>query len=379
MAQSAQNPKYRRIVVKVGTSTLTRGTGRISQQAVDGLIAQIAQLREQGTQVLLVTSGAITAGLERLGLESARPSDMPSLQAAAAIGQIELARRYEHSASFYRMLIGQVLLTRNDTGERQAYLHARDTLERLLEMGALPVINENDTVSVDEIRFGDNDTLAATIATLVGADLVILLSDIKGLYTADPRKDEDARFLERVEAFTQDIVDAAGGAGSVTGSGGMATKVNAARVLMRAGIPMVICEGDRPNVILDIAAGRSIGTLFSQQEGADAANAKKLWIALGNKAKGNLVVDKGAVDALTSKGSSLLPVGVRAVEGGFKSGDVVNVVDEQGRLVARGLTRFSSAEAQAAAGCKSSQLQHDAALAHLAGKDIIHRDEMIVF
>jgi glutamate 5-kinase len=279
----------------------------------------------------------------------------------------------------YDMPVAQVLLTRRDTSDRHAYLHARDTIMRLLELGVLPVVNENDTVSVDEIRFGDNDTLAATVATLIGADLVVLLSDIKGLYTADPRMDEDAELLTRVGEFTDELVNSAGGVGSATGSGGMLTKIKAARVLMRAGIPMVICAGSRPNALVDIYDGKSVGTLFSDDTNQSFVNAKKLWIALGDKSRGVLVIDEGASIALREKGSSLLPVGVKEVKGRFSEGDVVNIRDAENHLIGRGLVRYSSDELARTMGKRSSEIAELPDVAELAGVDVVHRDEMIVF
>lgn len=371
--------EYKRIVVKVGTSTLTRASGRIDLAYIAALIDQIAHVRLQGIEVILVSSGAITAGLERLGLATERPNDMPTLQAAAAIGQVEMARQYAYCATNKDIVTGQVLLTRSDTSDRTSYLNARNTLLRLLELGTLPIVNENDTVAIDEIRFGDNDTLAATVATLVGADLVILLSDIEGLYTADPRKDEDAKLLNRVGSFTEEIVSAAGGVGSKTGSGGMATKVEAARVLMRAGIPMVICEGHKPHAIEDIIAGNGVGTLFSNDAGVSTVHAKKLWIALGDKAHGAIIVDDGARRALREKGSSLLPVGVKDLVGDFRRGVVVNIRDSEKNLIGRGITGYSSDDIRACMGKRSCDIQQDASLTHMPRPEIINRDEMVVF
>lgn len=370
---------YRRVVVKVGTSSLVGASGRIDHVKLDDLVRQIALVRRRGAEVVLVSSGAITAGLEVLGMAAERPGDMPTMQAAAAIGQIQLIRHYDFAADMFGMPVGQVLLTRRDTSDRHAYLHARDTILRLLELGVLPVVNENDTVSVDEIRFGDNDTLAATVATLIGADLVVLLSDIKGLYTADPRVDEDAELLTRVGEFTDELVQSAGGVGSATGSGGMLTKIKAARVLMRAGIPMVICAGSRPDALVDIFDGKPVGTMFSDDRNQSFVNAKKLWIALGDKSRGVLVVDDGASAALRERGSSLLPVGVKEVRGSFEAGDVVNIRDVAGHLIGRGLVRYSSAELAQTMGRRSSEIAEIPRVAGLAGVDVVHRDEMIVF
>ena len=270
-------------------------------------------------------------------------------------------------------------MTRGETSDREAYLHARDTMEKLIELGIVPLVNENDTVAVDEIRFGDNDTLATLVATMINADLVILLSDIEGLYTADPRTSEDAELLERVGSLTDDLYQAAGGSGGALGSGGMITKIKAARVLMAAGIPMVICEGRRPNVIYDVAMGEHVGTLFDAEKKAHTINAKKLWIALGDSPKGSIVVDDGAVTALRERGSSLLPVGVQGIFGDFATGDPVNILDANGRLVGRGLTRMASDEADNVKGMNSGAIAAEAHLRHLKDLVVVHRDEMVVF
>lgn len=370
---------YKRVVIKVGTSTLTDSLGRVDLSYIARLMGRIADARDKGVQVVLVSSGAIAAGLEHLGYGSDRPDDMPTVQAAAAVGQVELTRQYAYCAATRGMKVGQVLLTRGDTGDRSSYLHARDTLVRLLEMGVLPIVNENDTVAVDEIRFGDNDTLAATVATLIGADLVILFSDIEGLYTADPRTDDDAKLLEHVADLTDEMIASAGGAGTPSGSGGMATKVSAARVLMRAGIPMVICEGHRDGALEDILAGNDVGTLFDSTSSQSQASAKKLWIALGDKPRGSVIVDDGASSALRDGGGSLLPVGVKKVQGVFNQGDTINIVNGDGRIIGRGIARLSSDDISACAGMRSSQIE--ASGLSLAGKhhEVVHRDELIVF
>lgn len=379
MSSVVSKKNYGSIVVKVGTSSLVDDEGRIDHLKLDALMEQIAKVRDRGSKVVLVSSGAITAGLEALHMAAERPDDMPTLQAAASIGQIELTRHYVYAASMYGITVGQVLITRRDTSNRHAYLHARDTIQRLLELDVLPIVNENDTVSIDEIKFGDNDTLAATVATLIGADLVVLLSDIKGLYTADPRVDEDAELLSRVGEFTDELVKSAGGVGSATGSGGMLTKIKAARVLMRADIPMVICEGSRKDALVDIVDGNQVGTMFSSDEDQSSLHAKKLWIALGGKSRGVLVIDDGARRALRERGSSLLPVGVKKVKGHFDEGDVVNIRDADNRLIGRGIVRYSSGELVRTQGKRSEELEKIPELAYLAGIDVVHRDEMIVF
>jgi len=250
-----------RIVIKIGSSTLTCESGSVDSAYIATVAAQIAQLHGQGDELMIVSSGAIVAGLEALGV-SEKPKDIPTLQAAAAIGQVELAKHYNAALSAHGLRMAQVLLTRFEIDNRTAYLHARDTLQRLLELGVVPLINENDTVAVDEIRFGDNDTLAAQVAILVKADLVVLLSDIDGLYTADPRTTEDAELLQHIAALTEELVAAAGAAGSTKGSGGMVTKLEAAKTARRFGIDMVLMHGAEPERVYDMLDGAEVGTLF---------------------------------------------------------------------------------------------------------------------
>jgi glutamate 5-kinase len=363
----------RRIVIKVGSSTLTSASGGVDREFVGGLVSQVGELIEQGCQVVIVSSGAISAGVERLGLAE-RPTDMPGLQAAASVGQVALIEVYADRLAQGGHVAGQVLLTRHDTGHRESFLHARDTFERLLSLGAVPVVNENDTVAVDEIRFGDNDTLAALVATMINADLVVLLSDIEGLYDADPRLSSEATLLAQVDELTADLVAAAGGAGSAVGSGGMATKIEAAKVLMKAGIPMVICDGRRERVIVDAAEGRAVGTVFDGGEGS--IGARKLWIALGSRPAGEVVIDDGAVHALRVRNTSLLPAGVVRVTGRFEFGDPIALLDVAGSTVARGLAEMSSEELSRVKGMKSSEIA--LVLPQIAGKAVVHRDRLVV-
>jgi len=362
-----------RVVIKIGSSTLApRGEG-IDRDFVASIVDQVCELRRAGHEPLIVTSGAIAAGLERLGLPT-RPTDMPSLQAAASVGQVALIETYAALFAEKGLVVGQVLLTRHDTGHREAYLHARDTFDRLLELGAIPVVNENDTVAVDEIRFGDNDSLAALVATMVGAQLVVLLSDIAGLYDADPRVSAEARLLEHVDELTDDLVAAAGGAGTSLGSGGMATKIEAARVLMKAGIPMVVCDGCRENVILDAVSGKACGTMFSPGEGS--LGARKLWIALGRNPAGSIVVDDGAKRALLERQTSLLPAGVLSVSGGFLAGDAVVLTDRDGAMIGRGLSEISASDLDLVKGLKTSVISER--FPHLAGNEVVHRDRLVI-
>ena len=368
----------RKLVVKIGSSTLTDSEGRIDRAILHGLADQIARVKEAGWQPIVVTSGAIACGLEALHIDS-RPSDMPSLQAAAAVGQSILSGSYAEALAPYGLTTGSVLLTRRDTADRGAYLHARDTFNRLIDLGAVPIVNENDTVSVEQIRFGDNDTLAALVACLVNADLVVILSDIDGLYDANPREDAQAQLIERVESITPEVMASAGGTGSVVGSGGMVTKLKAARVLMSAGIPMVVCHGEAEDALVRLANGEQVGTYFVPHEQRHEITPKKLWIALGDSAKGSVTIDDGAVRALERKGSSLLTVGVTAVDGRFDVDDIVDVKDARGYIVARGKIAASSDELALACGMDSKGLAANRVLAHLANHPLMHRDDLIVF
>jgi glutamate 5-kinase len=365
--------QYTRIVVKVGSSTLARVEGGIDLEYVGSLVEQLCELREAGISVALVTSGAILAGMEALGLDK-RPSDIASLQAAAAVGQVRLIETYAGRFAERGVPVGQVLLTRHDTGHRESFLHARDTFDRLFAMGAVPVVNENDTVAVDEIRFGDNDSLAALVATMVSADLVVLLSDIAGLYDADPRIAEEARLLDRVDVLTDDLMAAAGGTGSAAGSGGMATKVEAAKVLMKAGIPMVICDGRRPHAVVDAASGKSVGTMFTGGEGS--IGARKLWIALGRKPAGEIVIDDGACKALVERGKSLLPAGVVSVTGVFNAGDAVVLKSRAGALIGRGLSEISAADLDLVKGMRTPDIETK--YPEIAGAEVVHRDRLVI-
>ncbi len=369
----------KRLVVKIGSSTLTTGEGRIDHEYLAKTARQVAQVREQGWQVVIVSSGAIACGLERLGMSGKRPDDMPTQQAAASVGQGLFASAWGDAFSKVGLLTSVVLLTRRDTADRTAYLHARDTLNRLLDLGVVPIVNENDTVSVEQIRFGDNDTLGALVSCLINADLNIILSDVEGLYTANPANDPDAQIIRRVESIDEGIISIAGGAGSKVGSGGMITKLKAARILGVAGIPLVICSGIRADAIIDAAAGREVGTLFPAAHKPHEITPRKLWIALGDSARGSITVDDGAKQALKKRGSSLLVVGVASVEGAFEEGDIVDIKDADGHLFARGRTSASRDEAELAIGRTREQLLANRLLAEMADRPLVHRDELVIF
>ena len=366
------------MVVKIGSSTVTEpGTG-VNRPFIAQLAHEAVELRSLGWNLVVVSSGAIACGAPVLGF-STRPADMPSLQACASVGQCVLSAAYDEEFRACGLATSLVLLTRHDTARRQSYLHARDALTRLVELGVVPVVNENDTVSVDEIRFGDNDTLAALVACLVSADLCVTLSDIEGLYTANPSIDPNARFVPRVEKIDAAIIASAGDSSSAVGTGGMITKIRSSRILMTAGIPSVICSGADEGALARLARGEQVGTLFVPPHARTDIAPRKLWIALGDAAHGSVSVDDGAARALVERGSSLLPVGITAVEGQFEAGDVLDVRDAGGFVLARGIAEAGSDELQLAAGRQQREIAGNHLLQALAGRPAIHRDNLIVF
>lgn len=373
---AASWPMARRVVAKVGSATLMGPNGCLDEVFIDSLAAQIEELRGQGCEVVLVTSGAIAAALAPMGF-SARPDDMPTLQACASVGQVVLVDTYARAFGRFGTTVGQILLTRNDTGSRSAYLHARETIDRLLNLGVVPIVNENDTVAVDEIRFGDNDSLAAIVGALVGADLVVLLSDIDGLYTADPHRDPTATLIPRVDAVDDAVLALAGDSASGVGTGGMRTKVHAGRAMQLAGIPLVVCKGRQPGVLVDAVLGRPVGTRFVPDPDRSHESARKLWIGFAGHDAGSVVIDDGACEALHARGGSLLPVGVVRVDGSFERGDVIGVHDLQGTLVARGISGYTSAEAELTRGMRLDMVGR--VVPSLADTPLVHRDELIVF
>ena len=367
-----------RIVIKVGTSTLAHPTGRLNIQRIELLCKVMSDLKNAGHQIILVSSGAIAMGFGKLNLPE-RPKDVPTKQASAAVGQCELMYTYDKLFTEYNHTVAQILLTGDDVEDPDRAEHLRSTFSALLELGCIPIVNENDTVSVEQIRFGDNDTLAALVACLIDADLMVILSDIDGLYTANPQIDPAATLIPVVDRVGRDILAAAGGAVSGVGSGGMITKIKAARVLMAAGIPMVICQGRRADCIVQAAAGEAVGTLFTAPDRPHEITAKKLWIALGDSVHGTVVVDEGARDALVMRGKSLLSVGIRAVEGDFGLDDIVDVADETGHVFARGRAAAASDLLKLACGRSREEVASNAILAVLADRPVIHRDELVLF
>ena len=363
----------KRIVVKVGSSLVTNEGRGIDAQAVGNWCRQLAVLAREGRELVMVSSGAIAEGMKRLGWSS-RPTELHELQAAAAVGQMGLAQMYETQLSQHGMGSAQVLLTHADLADRERYLNARSTLLTLLSLKVIPVINENDTVVNDEIKFGDNDTLGALVANLVEADALVILTDQRGLYSADPRKDPQARFIDEAQAGDPALERMAGGAGSSIGRGGMITKVLAAKRAARSGASTVIAWGREPDVLVRLAAGESIGSALVA--GTAKMAARKQWMADHLQLRGAVVVDEGAVLKLRDEGKSLLPIGVTEVDGEFQRGDVIAVRSPSGTEIARGLSNYSSTEARLIARKPSSQIA--GLLGYTNEPELIHRDNLVL-
>jgi len=362
----------RRLVVKVGSALVTDNGAGLAHEAIAEWARQIAQLCAGGRQVALVSSGAIAAGMQRLGW-TARPHAMHELQAAAAVGQMGLAQAYESCFSQHGLKTAQVLLTHDDLADRKRYLNARSTLITLLELGVVPVINENDTVVTDEIKFGDNDTLGALVANLIDADALIILTDQLGLYSADPRLDPAAKLIGEGRADDAAYETMAGGVGSNIGKGGMITKVRAAQRAARSGANTVIASGREPDALLRIASGDEMGTLLYAT--ASPLAARKQWLADHLQLAGSLLLDDGAIQALRA-GKSLLPVGVSGIEGEFERGAAVACRTKSGTEVARGLINYSSSEARRIAGHASNEIE--GILGYLGEGVLVHRDNMVL-
>ncbi len=361
----------RRWVVKIGSSLLTRNGEGLDRDALAGWVEQLARLCQDGLQVLVVSSGAVAEGMVRLGWQR-RPTALNQLQAAAALGQMGLVQAWESAFQAHGLHTAQVLLTHDDLSDRRRYLNARTTLRSLLKLGIVPVINENDTVVTDEIRFGDNDTLAALVANLVEADALVILTDQPGMFEQDPRSVPDAKMLRVVNADDPALQQAATGSQGELGRGGMITKVGAARIAARSGACTVVGGGAEPDVLLRLRGGEEIGTLF--QPGQAPLDARKQWLAGQLRARGRLTLDAGAVRVLREQGRSLLAVGVRAVEGSFQRGDLVILQDESGREVGRGLVNYSSEECASLAGQPSERIE--ALLGYVAESELIHRGNL---
>ena len=363
----------KRWVVKIGSALLTDDGAGLDRKAIDGWVSQIATLLDQGNEIVLVSSGAIAEGMARLGWPK-RPDRIDELQAAAAVGQMGLIQAYESSFERFSRGTAQILLDHDDLANRQRYLNARGVLKKLMELGVVPIVNENDTVVTDEIRFGDNDTLAALVANLIDADLLVILTDKDGLYSANPDQGASAKLVSQAQANDDSLDALAGDTLSGLGRGGMVTKLQAARLAARSGCNTVIAGGRNEEVLLKVARGDVIGTLLSASQKPIAA--RKQWLAGRLQVKGQLILDAGAVAVLSKQGRSLLPVGVKGVSGEFSRGDLVSCVNEQGAEIARGLVNYSAAETLQIKG-KGTELIIEV-LGYREDDELIHRDNMVV-
>ncbi len=363
----------KRIIVKIGSSLLTDGGRGLNHAAIDQWVDQISQLRQRSVEVILVSSGAVAEGMCRLGLNQ-RPKTLHELQAAASIGQMGLNRTFEDNFQKRNLIAAQVLLTHDDLSDRRRYLNARSTLLTLLGLGAVPIINENDAVATDEIRFGDNDTLAALVANLVEAELLILLTDQPGLFTADPSLNSSASLISETSASSSELDMVAGGSRSGLGRGGMFTKVRAARLAARSGAATVIMGGKEPQCIEKLIEGQNLGTYLRAD--TEPLIARKRWLAGQLQVKGQLILDDGAIDVLLHQGRSLLAVGVRQVSGNFQRGDLVTCVSSAGREIARGLINYGATETQKIVGQPSHRFGQ--LLGYTDEEELIHRDNIVL-
>ncbi len=364
---------YQRIVAKFGTSLLTAGTGRLDLQVMSSLVAQVAALRKQGKDITIVTSGAVAAGRQKLGPDALRTmanGDIPSKQVLASVGQGRLMNAYEQLFDWHDITVAQALLTRSALVDRAGYLNARNTLLGLNSLGVVCIVNENDVVASEELEgvaFGDNDNLSAMVSNLIDADLLVLLTNIGGLYTADPHSDPSAKLLTRVESIDENIEKLAGGTADKQGTGGMVTKLQAAKLATASGAAVVVADGYLPNSLVRIASGESLGTLFVPR--VDRMESRKRWLACGLNARGSLTVDDGAAGAL-KKDKSLLPAGVLGVEGDFNRGDVVYVVDSRGNRIACGVSNYDSGDIAKLKGVKSDRIS--GILGYEFGAEVVH-------
>lgn len=369
---------YRRLVIKFGTNLLTGGTRHLDLQRMADLVEQVARLHREKREVIIVSSGAIAAGREKLGLDDRNRRDIPFKQTLAAVGQGCLMHTYEQLFGRHDIVVAQALLTKRDLSHRAGYLNGRNTLLSLLDLRVVPIINENDVVATDEIKgdvlFGDNDNLSAMVANLVDADLLMLLSDVAGLYTADPRVNSKAALVKTVKGIDADIEHMAGGAGSARGTGGMATKIQAARLATSSAVRVVIADGSLPGVITQLAQGKSIGTLFLPK--TTRLESRKRWMVSRLASRGKIIVDDGAAAALRQRRGSLLPAGVRDTERDFQRGDLVDIVDPAGNRIACGISNYSSNDIQTIKGTHSDEIT--SILGYEYGAEVVHRNNLAV-
>lgn len=367
-------PNPCRIVIKVGTRLLTHSTGKLNLGYMERLVRELADLRNQGHEVILVTSGAIGAGRGRLNM-SRSPVSIPEKQAMAAVGQGVLIQIYEKLFSEYGLVVGQILLTRTDLINRRNYINACNTVITLLKLGVIPIINENDSVSIEEIKFGDNDRLSALVAGLSDAQLLVILTDVDGLYTSNPRKNPEAKLIRVVENIDTEIKSGADKSDDDLATGGMITKIHAAEIASNSGVAMYISNGADPGVVSRLINGEHVGTFFCPQK--HYLNRRKRWIAYGQVIKGSVTIDNGACNALCREGKSLLPIGVIAVEGSFSQGDLVTVLDQEGNELGRGLSNYSNEEMVLIQKKISSEIA--AIIDRPVAEEVIHRNNLIIY
>lgn len=363
-----------RIVIKVGTSTITHPNGKRNFAQIDRLARELSDLQNTGKEIILVTSGAIAVGVDRLGLKE-KPKTIPGKQAAAAVGQGILMHAYEKLFAEYGQIVAQVLLTKTDSLDRHRYTNSRNTFMELLKNRVIPIVNENDVVALDELKIGDNDNMSALVAGIVDADLVVILSDVDGLYTANPQTNPEAKLVSIVTDITPEIEASAGGVGSSLGTGGMFTKIQAAKAANSSGIHLAIARGDAEYAIAKILQGENIGTVFVSKE--NRLQFRKRWIAFGAMIMGKIVVDSGCVKAIAKAGGcSILPAGIVSVEGEFEAGSTVSVVDANNHELARGLTHYSSGELAMIKGTNTAEIE--TILGHKNYDEVIHRDDLVI-
>ncbi|MHC1685425.1 MAG: glutamate 5-kinase [Clostridiaceae bacterium] len=363
----------KRVVVKVGTSTLTHSTGLLNISRIEKLVRQLSDIHNKGIEVVLVTSGAIGAGVGTLGFKE-RPKTIPEKQACAAVGQVTLIHMYEKLFSEYGKNCAQILLTGEDMSHRTRFLNARNTFFSLLDMGVIPIVNENDAIVVNEIKVGDNDTLSAMVASLVEADLLMILSDIDGLYDCNPKTNKEAKLIHIVDEITPEIEECAGGAGSSLGTGGMITKINAAKIAVSSGTSMMIVNGSEPNIIVRAIEDEEVGTLFKGN--ATPLQGKKHWLAYETRCKGKITIDAGAEKALIQDHKSLLSTGITSVEGVFDENEVISVVNLDGKTIANGITYYSSEEIDKIKGKHSNMIED--ILGHKHYDEVIHANNLAI-
>ena len=362
----------KRVVIKVGTTTLTHETGLLNLERIEILVRQIANLHNNGYEVMLVTSGAIGAGMGKLNLKN-RPKTLPEKQAVAAVGQVALIHLYQKIFAEYGKNVGQLLLTASDINERNRYLNGRNTCFALFNAGVIPIVNENDAIAVEEIKVGDNDTLSAFVATLIDADLLIILSDIDGLYNSNPKENPEAKLLPLITTLNEEIKAMAGDSNSKFGTGGMATKIKAAEIALNSGVNMVIAQGENPENLIKIVKGEDIGTLFIKNK--KGLKAKKHWLQYSSKKTGKIFIDDGAKNAVM-KHKSLLPSGIKEVEGNFQKGDVITIMDEEKNILSVGIVNYNSDECKKILGKQSKEIEK--ILGYKDYDEVVHINNMSV-